>query len=73
MLFAAAEEFRDRATVGPARVRVANVGDEKFPKVGLRALASGGDKGGDASWFIALPKQFLITHKRQPALGVNMA
>jgi len=32
-------------TKGPARVRVADVGDEEFPKARLRTVTGGGDKG----------------------------
>jgi hypothetical protein len=33
------EEFDRRARIGAARVRVADIGDEEFPKAGLRTLA----------------------------------
>jgi hypothetical protein len=43
VLLAPYEEFRNRAAIGAARVRVADVGNEEFPKAGLRAFAGGGD------------------------------
>jgi hypothetical protein len=46
VLLAPGEEFRNRAAIGSSRVRVANVGDEEFPKARLRALAGGADNGG---------------------------
>ena len=49
MLLAPGEEFRNRAAIGEARVRVADVGDEEFPKAGLRAVAGGGGEGGGSA------------------------
>src|ERR1700730_13642817 len=48
VLLAPGEEFRNRAAIGAARVRVADVGNEEFPKARLRAVAGRGDKGGGA-------------------------
>jgi len=36
VLLAPVEEFLDRAAIGAARVRVADVGDEEFPKAATR-------------------------------------
>ena len=38
-LLAPGEEFANRAAIGAPRVRVADVGDEEFPKARLGALA----------------------------------
>lgn len=40
------EELPDRAAIGAARMRVADVRDEEFPKARPRALARGGEKPG---------------------------
>jgi hypothetical protein len=45
VLLAPGEEFRNRAAISAARVRVADVGNEEFPKARLRALAGGRHKG----------------------------
>ena len=44
------EEFRRRARIGAARVRVADLRGEEFEEAIGGALAAGGDEGGDASW-----------------------
>jgi hypothetical protein len=43
-LLAPGEEFADRPAIGAARMRVADVGDEKFPKARLRAFTGRADK-----------------------------
>lgn len=43
-LLAPCEKFPNRPSIRAARVRVADVGDEEFPKARLRAVTGGGDK-----------------------------
>jgi hypothetical protein len=44
---APAEEFLRRTSIGPARVRVADVGGEEFEEAHRGALAGGGDQSRD--------------------------